>query len=527
MDEEKRHTKILEIIKKRLIPDEIAKKDRGEVFTPLNLVREMLYGKKKDKPRCSDIHSDSFYECIFGMNANGEYIDMPDNQRLGGIPLGVWRDPKNKWLDPANGIGNFPVIAFYMLDYQLGKHVDGFKGPANRLKRHKHIIEKMLYMMEINKSNCNTTRKIFKLICSAAEPNICCSDSLKVTDEQLDRKFGTHTFDVVMGNPPFQAFQEASGARGGGSNLYLRFIERGLEWLNDGGYLVYVHPFLWRKPESQQNKGIFDSMTHKNYMQYLEIHSAKDGTHVFRASTPYDFYTIQKRDPGGDETVINDMTRHISHISLKKYDFLPNFNIEKIYNLLADSDHDRCRPDECILYSTSIYDQRKPYVREQESETFKYPLVHTTPVDGPRFKYTSDNTKAFFGIKKVIFGDGAFNESRGILNNPVVDLTGKYGMTQHAIAITVADEEDAKALVKYLTSTYFGNILLACKWSGSYQLDWRLFTYFKNNFWDLEYDANEPRIIIEDMRVPAKAAAKTRGAGSKGGRRTRKFKRRS
>ena len=31
------------------------------------------------------------------------------------IPKDVWKDPNLKWLDFANGIGNFPVIAYYKL----------------------------------------------------------------------------------------------------------------------------------------------------------------------------------------------------------------------------------------------------------------------------------------------------------------------------------------------------------------------------------------------------------------------------
>jgi len=530
MDEEKRYTKVLEIIKRRLIPDEIAKKDRGEVFTPLNLVREMLYGKKKSKTRCADIHSDAFYACIFGMDASGGYMDMADDERLGGIPLDVWRNPNSRWLDPANGIGNFPVVTFYMLDYQLGKHAAGLKGPGNRLKRHKHIIENMLFMMEIEKGNCNTTKKIFKLICPEAQPNICCTDALKITNEHMDRAFKGHEFDVVMGNPPFNAYQEAEEKRGGGDSLYPRFIKRGLEWTKADGYLVYVHPPTWRKPESERskNRGFFKLMAHNNYIQYLEIHNAIDGNYVFNASTTYDFYTIQKRAAGNSETIINDELRNIAAVSLKKFDFLPNFNIKNVNKLLADTDDDRCAKDKCLLFERSLYgsDDRIEHTSDKESAEFKYPLIHSITKSGPRFMYSSDNTKGLFGVKKVIIGESSFNKTTGTIYDPILDLNGKYGMTQGAMAIAIDNKEEGEELVKFLKSTFFGNVLLACNWSY-FRIDWRLFTYFKNNFWDVEYDANEPPIIIEDIRGPAKAAAKTRGAASKGGRRTRKLKRRN
>ena len=194
----KRYNSILDIIDKRLIPDERAKKDRGEVFTPLNLVREILFGIRK-----TPIQTNGETE-IWGIDKNGKFFDDNEDDRVGGIPLSFWRDPDTKWLDPANGIGNFPVVAFYMLDYQLGKHgAKEFKGDENKIKRRRHIVKNMLYMIELDKGNVNTSRKIFEKIVPGVTANICCANTLEMTDEKLKREFGVSKFHVVMGNPPF------------------------------------------------------------------------------------------------------------------------------------------------------------------------------------------------------------------------------------------------------------------------------------------------------------------------------------
>ena len=65
--------KLLLFIHDNLKPKNVEKKTRGEVFTPMQLVNEML-------------------------------DTLPEN---------VWTNPDLKWLDPAAGIGNFP-IAIYM-----------------------------------------------------------------------------------------------------------------------------------------------------------------------------------------------------------------------------------------------------------------------------------------------------------------------------------------------------------------------------------------------------------------------------
>jgi hypothetical protein len=196
-DTQKRYNSVLEIIDKRLIPDEEAKKARGEVFTPLNLVREMLFGLRKSA-------LDKKESEVWGIDKDGNFFDDDENDRIGGIPLDVWRDPKTTLLDPANGIGNFPVVAFYMLDYQIGNHGPSeYRGDKNKDKRRKHIIKNMLFMIELNKGNVNTARKIFKQIVPGVEANIICADSIKLTEEKMKDNFGINNFDIIMGNPPF------------------------------------------------------------------------------------------------------------------------------------------------------------------------------------------------------------------------------------------------------------------------------------------------------------------------------------
>lgn len=86
-------------------------------------------------------------------------------------------------------------------------------------------------------------------------------------------------------------------------------------------------------------------------------------------------------------------------------------------------------------------------------------------------------------LPKVIFGDGGINE-------PFIDMEGKYGMTQHAIGLVIKDKKDADKLKTFLQSNFFKNVLSACMYSG-FQIDWRLFTYFKRNFWNLDVNLDE------------------------------------
>jgi hypothetical protein len=175
--------KVLEIIRKRLTVREEEKNLYGEVFTPIELICEM-------------------------------FSHIPDE---------VWMNPDLKWLDPANGIGNFPVVAYYKLLDSL----KGYKPKGKSLS--KYIIEDMLYMVELNPVNVRVCRKIFKMIDPDATPNIVKHDFLTFKGFK-----GIDKFDVIMGNPPFNYKAKND------NNFYVKFIKK----INDSNLLNLLLAFI-------------------------------------------------------------------------------------------------------------------------------------------------------------------------------------------------------------------------------------------------------------------------------------------
>jgi len=107
------------------------RKDNDEVFTPPHLIEEML-----DK-----------------------------------LEESVWSDPTKTWLDPCAGLGNFSVLV-------LKRLMDGLENwEPNEELRKKHILENMLYHVEMNPESVKKLQRVlnpegkYKL-------NIKCSDFL-------------------------------------------------------------------------------------------------------------------------------------------------------------------------------------------------------------------------------------------------------------------------------------------------------------------------------------------------------------
>ena len=230
---------VLEYIKEHLTPKDKERHKFGEVFTPLDLVDEMLSK----------------------------------------LPPEVWKKKDWKWLDPANGIGNFPIKAFMGQSEGEYKYPGLFEGLRKEIpddgKRCKWIIENMLYMIDINGKNNMVAKKLFEKLCPGAKANI----------EQIDKKNGFLTdkpltfngkevneFDVVIGNPPFQGGAvrgkttnkthkmrvEMDLGQDKHKNLWIPFVKKILSThLKKNGYLLFIHPIGWFKPE---RTGIHEDM---------------------------------------------------------------------------------------------------------------------------------------------------------------------------------------------------------------------------------------------------------------------------
>jgi len=340
----------------------------------------------------------------------------------------------------------------------------------DQTERLKHILTKQVWGLERSPVPLLMTKAAFeKLFIDTTgivgEVNVYRANALDGAKEIKDMKF-----DVVVGNPPYQAPQEATGKRGGGSQLWHKFAKLAVEKLaKEDGFVCFVHPSLWRKPNggSATCTGMFKMMTHDNHMTYLSIHNTADGLKTFGAGTRYDWYVIQKGSSG--LTRISPEIGEELEIDLSELEWLPNFNITEVCSLLGANGE--------IIYSASAYENRKPHMRriEKSEGDFIYPIIHATTKKGISYCYSSRNDRGHFGVPKAIFGTSG-------LNDVVIDMSGEYGMTDNSIAIPIRDQEDGELLRSYLLGDDFKNILMACSWSN-FRIEYRMFRDFKQGFW--------------------------------------------
>ena len=406
------------LIDKYLIPQELEKKNYAEVSTPFKLRQEML-----DK-----------------------------------IPVEFWTS-KKKVFEPCAGKGGFIVDI-------VDRFMNGLKEaiPDEKL-RHKTIVEECLYFSDINSTNIF----ICKLLIDPYNEYKLNYNEGNTLEINIKKKWNIEGFEAVIMNSPYNSY----GNTGTGNTIWQDFTKASLnKFLKQNGYLLCVHPPGWRKPNTERGKfyGLYELMTQKNQMIYLSIHGIKDGQQTFNCGTRYDWYLIQKKSQY-TTTIVNDENTNTVDIDTSIFKWLPNYDIDTVKHLLAKENDNKCN----IIQSMSAYEPRKKWMSKIQTDEFKYPCIHLTPKSGIRYMYSNVNDRGHFGVSKVIFGDSG-------IYNPVIDMEGHYGMTQHAMAIKIDSQEEAIQLSKALTSEKMKTLIDSCLFS-SFAIDWNIFKDMKKDFW--------------------------------------------
>jgi hypothetical protein len=384
--------KLLEFINNNLKPKDIEKKIRGEVFTPMKLVGEML-----------------------------------DT-----LPKEIWKNPNLKWLDPAAGMGNFPVAVYMRLMEGL-RYVRGYEDDE---KRRKHILENMLYMVEIDKTNVFMMRKIF------------CGKIYKLNIFEgsfIDYK-SEFMFDIVMGNPPFQNTNEDGKRRALLNNLWSVFIDRSFNnLLKDNGYLLFITPYSWMTP-GFKHKDIF----YNNYIIHLNI---KECEKYFKGvGSSFSYYLIKKTKVKKETTVICQYDKKIyeSKMLIDDILFLPTLLSDKSLSIIRKFYNNKI-PKVSFKKSGELdTHNKKSLIGECSKKEYIYPIRHTT------------SSKNMCSSKKHSLAD----EKKILMNKPselepIYD-SGKLGFTQNQLYLLTNN----KKYVDVLNSRLYRFIFKICKWSG-------------------------------------------------------------
>ena len=455
--------KVLETIRKYLSPKDNEKNLFGEVFTPLEIVCKMLSH----------------------------------------LPAKVWKDPSLTWLDPSNGIANFPIIVYYKLMDSL-KDV---KGLENEKKRSKHIIENMIYMNELNPVNVALTKKIFKMIDPDAKPNITKGDFIKNHRSLIpdDRE----KFDIIIGNPPYN---ESRIKETSDSPLYSKFITAALEITDK---LLFIVPSRWFSGGKGLNEFRQSMLSRDDIVLINHIENSKTIWPTVGIAGGVNYFLVDKEYKGLTH-FIDEASGAETDIKLNKFDILmPNVSAYSIINKIADepklsdiylsTGHFGIISNSEYFQDTPTADTLKCYVAKAKGSV-KY-------VDKKHIKQEYKFWKVFTpqaaqGSKTMKDGFGAL-----IIGRPNEIASQTY------FSFKVDSEAEAESLKSYL-ETKFANFMLSLR-KGEHHIkkDTLLWTPLppldKGKDWTDEavykfYNLTDSEIRVVEKEITKPVATKTR-----------------
>lgn len=372
---DKSEEEIRKIINEHNNVDVKKKKEYGEVFTPFDLIMEML-----EK-----------------------------------LPKNVWKNPKNKWLDPGSGIGNFSMLVFYKLD-------NGLKDwEPKKEKRRNHIIKNMIYMIEIEEENVKISKKYF-----GREANISKSDFIR-DDIKWKKEFGVDAFDIIYGNPPYNE----KGIRGKGRSdvgsmvLWNNFVDDGLDLLTKNGLLLFLTPNSWIELKSPLAKKMI-----KKQIILLKNFDVVNAYKLFKkeaGSIPICYYLI-KNVAASKKTLIHDSTfDKFIEFDIKRHMLIPNKNINLINKVLNKNENSL---RDYFKFTPPKVKKDKEMYSTKYKPPFIYPLINYVHKQ-IYISYSKEKTEVQNGRPKLILP----NYSMGY---PILDKEGKLdvgGRTSYYLEI--------------------------------------------------------------------------------------------
>ena len=350
----------------------------------------------------------------------GEVMTPPEliEQMCDQLPPSVWANPQLTWLEPTCGSGHFMICIYFRLMDGLANCID------DATQRHIHIIEKMLFMVDINPQNVDTCRRVF-----GPSANIECADVLQYT----------RCADIIIGNVPFHSKSLA----GGKSKLYEKITSHCLGLLPIGGWMSLITP---------DNLFCGGSKTYRQLIEH-QVHLlnvCKSNQRHFPSIQQYIcYFLLEKRGALEQEQEQEQKTTIICNNG----DRLKLILIDRPINPIRDWNElteTLLKKYISNIRNTAVYVRGKPttsYVGD------KYKVIFTPS----KWLYTDDETIVGLGIKKVVIF------SMSIHFEFMIDWDGAYGVGPNTFYIPIESREDGLRWVKLLESEEYRKLGMACR----------------------------------------------------------------
>ena len=353
-------------------------------------------------------------------------------QILSIIPEHIYANPNLRWLDPGCGCGYFTIILY-------NKLYDGLKEiiPEEE-RRKKHIIQKMIYMVEIQEENVNQLRDLF-----GKDANIFHSDFLSWKSK--------YKFDIIIGNPPYNSngmkkvpTNNKLEKKQDGKTIWISFIQCSIDLLRKNGYLCTIIPSIWMKPDKAR---MYNYLTSYN-IKKIHCFSNTETNKIFsgEAQTPTCYFLLQKRKSDDIVTLFDKQREKYIKYPLKSNYPIPLFGSTIISKLIPFIEKAGC-----LKAHKTNNPSRKSRIMPTFSTNYPYSNIKTCILNGlePQIILNYSNISLpYYNKKKLVLAHKMYGF-------PYYDEKGEYGISNRDNYVICDYSDTALKQIQTFLSTYF------------------------------------------------------------------------
>jgi tRNA1(Val) A37 N6-methylase TrmN6 len=336
------------------------------------------------------------------------------NSMLDLIPIKFFKNKNLKWLDVGAGKGAFSLNLLNRLIKNLRDEFETDEACKS------HILKNMLYMVEIFEPHIDSLISLF-----GKEANIITMSFLSMDECCLGK------FDFIIGNPPYNingSIKTPTNSKmkktDDGKAIYVEFIIKSIELLNDGGFINFVVPSLWLKPDKS---GLYNILTELK-IQNLACLSTSDSSKAFeyKAQTPVTYFLIEnsyepKKNNMSSFKIYDKIENEYINYSLKKNEPIPINGVKIINRMKKYLD----KYGSLQFYKTNT-PSLKMKISDISGENLINPNIKTCLLDGlkPKIILNYSNIKCKYSDDKpkLVLAHKMF----GV---PYLDFDGKLGIS--------------------------------------------------------------------------------------------------
>ena len=362
----------------------------------------------------------------------------------------VFSQKDKKWLDPGAGTGYFSIYLFDKLNKGLISVI------PNEEERKSHIIENMIYIIEIKESNIIILREIFGKKANIFHTDFLSTIPLVVGKDTIPLVVGKDTipnldnFDFVIGNPPYNSNgikkvptnTKKNKKHDDGKTIWISFIKKSISLLKENSQLCVIVPSIWLKPDKARTYHYLTSYK----IEKLHCLTNTETNKIFKgeAQTPTCFFLLTKRETDNYINIFdNNQNKYINYYCKLEYP-IPLFGqavIQKLQPFIEKAGH-------LLVIKTNLPSVNSLF-SDHSSTTFPYQNVKTCILNGlqPELSINYSNiAQAYQGKKKLILAHKMYGF-------PYYDSDGIYGISNRDNYVILRESEEECLKIKQFLST--------------------------------------------------------------------------